>query len=300
MNSSTRSSASLSLSDPSLPSCSLHQIHLRQTKAHINLTTQFPESILHHRSTFISMSFAEQMSGLNGTPLQWDDYDFYDPSILFDSITWVHSGVGPSQRVFGIHKGLLCYHSFYFRAALIGSWSETAAANNTVVLDDEDPELFSCFNIWLYGQRFDLRWTFDELLDLYIFASRRLMRHFQNAIVDEMLIRVKIEGATMSTPLLNRAWNSAPRLHAFLVDVVVEKCDMNYADDIEDELLSAVTRRSTDLWRQSRIEWPIDEYGDREEMYVMRVAKPFGLSCERYHVHERKDNLCSAKRQIQQ
>lgn len=49
--------------------------------------------------------------------------------------------------VFGMHKGLLCRESLYFKAALEGHFKE---ATEGFVLDDEDPEVFQRFNTWLY------------------------------------------------------------------------------------------------------------------------------------------------------
>jgi len=216
---------------------------------------------------------------------QGTTYDIFDPLCIFTTITWLH--IGPSKRVFGIHKGLLCYHSLYFRAALTGPFSATAAANNTLILADEDPETFSRFNCWIYAHKFDAKWTLEDLFDMYIFASKRLIRRFQNAIVDEMLIRVRKAEGVMSTSLLNRAWSDTPTLRPFLVDTVVETSDLDAFPEFDPELSSAVTRRSTDLWRQSQIVWPVDE-----AMHVARVVEPFGWVCERFHVHEREDEHC--------
>lgn len=87
----------------------------------------------------------------------------------------------------------------------------------------------------------------------------------------------------MSISLLNHAWSDAPRLHPLLIDIVVETSDLDKFPDLETELLSAVTRRSTDLWRQSRV---VVEGGSREAMHVATVVGPFEWVCQRYHVHE--------------
>ncbi len=146
--------------------------------------------------------------------------------------------------------------------------------------------MFSRFNCWIYAGKFDSNCTLEELYDLYIFASKRLMRRLQNAIVDEMLIRVRTGEDVMSSSLLNHAWSDAPRLRPFLIDLVVETGDPNNFPDLEIKLLSAVTKRSTDLWRESRIGWSMVVGGSREAMHVARLVGPFEHVCQRYHDHE--------------
>ena len=64
-------------------------------------------------------------------------------------------GKGESERSFSIHKGVLCNHSTFFRAAVAGNFQE--AKSNVVHLPDADPEAFSTYAQWAYsGQIIEL------------------------------------------------------------------------------------------------------------------------------------------------
>ena len=65
---------------------------------------------------------------------------------LYDSI--VHVLVGPQKPKFGMDKGLLCYHSPFFKAAFTSPYKE--AFDGILVLEDESHHVFSLFNHWAY------------------------------------------------------------------------------------------------------------------------------------------------------
>ena len=141
---------------------------------------------------------------------------------LYDTIIYVN--VGQTQERFGIHKSLLSHHSSYFRAVLEGGFEES---ETEVINLDEDPDVFWGFNEWLYSgavpyQHYATdhgRWS--ALLNLYVFAEKRVIPSFQNALVDAM---IEFASGTESWPTIEirRAWvntaTSSP-LRTFLVDL---------------------------------------------------------------------------------
>lgn len=56
--------------------------------------------------------------------------------------------VGPLKETFYAHKKLLCSASEYFRRAYTSGLAE--AQSNTFWLEDDDPNVFTLFMIWLY------------------------------------------------------------------------------------------------------------------------------------------------------
>lgn len=110
---------------------------------------------------------------------------------LFETIVTVL--VGPDEKSYSLHKGLLCKHSSYFRAALTGSFVE--ATTQTVRLDEEDPAIFDLFVTWLYTQCIipndmsskDVDWQI--LAEQYVFAERRSSPSFKNAIIDTLAVK---------------------------------------------------------------------------------------------------------------
>lgn len=104
--------------------------------------------------------------------------------------------VGPQKETFTMHKETLSNSSLYFEAALEGKFKE--AKNSVIELPEDDVEIFRVFQIWLYtGQllltrdRSDHIWnlfTWETLVDLYIFGECRLISGFLNPVMD-LLIR---------------------------------------------------------------------------------------------------------------
>ena len=93
---------------------------------------------------------------------------------------------------------------------------------------NEDPEAFRVFNEWLYSGAVTYeqyathhgnRWS--ALFNLYIFAEKRIIPKFQNAVIDAM-IRFAEESETHSEKGINLVWMKTPTsspLRTFLVDV---------------------------------------------------------------------------------
>ena len=124
-----------------------------------------------------------------------------------------------------IHKNLLCHHSSYFKAALEGGFEESET--EVIDLRDEDPDVFWGFKEWLYSGAVTLKHykvhhgTWSALLDLYVFAEKRIIPRFQNALIDAM-INVCEENRTFPDTEIHLAWmntaTSSP-LRTFLVDL---------------------------------------------------------------------------------
>lgn len=158
---------------------------------------------------------------------------------LYDSIIYLH--VGPEKVKFGIHKGLLCRYSRYFSAALNGSFKE--AQTGIVDLADETIPVIRMFNLWLYTQKIVGRDSSEDvikcqdLIDLYIFAEKRVIPKLQDAailaLLKQMQTREKIPIAYVTRIWENTAEKSGLRrlfvdAAAHMVDLVVVFEDPRY------------------------------------------------------------------------
>ena len=154
----------------------------------------------------------------------------YSNRTLYDTIIYVK--VGPAQERFGIHKSLLSHHSSYFKAALEGGFEEPET--QVINLRDEDPKVFWAFNEWLYSgtvahQRYATNEKWSALLNLYVFAEKRIVPKFQNALIDAM---INLWGEIGSYPKteIHLAWvntaTSSP-LHKFLIHLYVRFVPMD-------------------------------------------------------------------------
>ena len=220
------------------------------------------------------------------------NYDIYNPAVLFDTIVWIHVGPPATKKVFGMHKGLLCHHSSYFKAALIGPFSQQPGAlKRVIVLEDENIQTFERFNSWIYSDLLSTHWTMRQLIDLYIFAEKRLIRRFQNSLMDMMTTMVEWDRQSISTRLANHAWKSSMKIRTFLVDTFVEQGNPSGAHGLEREFLAAVVRRYKELYNHAHFDRP-GRMPYEDDAHVMRVVLPFEFICERYHAHERGEPSC--------
>ena len=99
--------------------------------------------------------------------------------------------VGPEEKKFGIHKGLLCAHSSFFRAALEGSFKE--ARTGIVTLSEDDPVTFEVFKTWLYPMRLVTERNGQEgpcsdhrLCRLYVLGDVYGVLHLKNAVINAL------------------------------------------------------------------------------------------------------------------
>lgn len=106
-----------------------------------------------------------------------DDYGY---------IVEVNVGKDDNTRKFKIHKGLLCFYSGYFQAALNGRFDE--ARENVVNLASQSPATFLKFQHWLYSRRISLSHDFPsamhELVDLWIFGDAHAVLLLQNEVIN--------------------------------------------------------------------------------------------------------------------
>ena len=100
--------------------------------------------------------------------------------------------VGPSKVKFGIHKGLLCHHSSYFKAALTEGFKE--ALEGTIALDEDRVDVFKVFNTWLYTGTLcahegwtELKNDHNFLTKLYLFSDKRGVPALQNDSIDVII-----------------------------------------------------------------------------------------------------------------
>lgn len=153
--------------------------------------------------------------------------------------------VGSKKEDIGIHKGLLCEASPYFRAALQDGFKEAQAQK--IEWPEEDPRIVDIFQTWLYSRviKFDAK-PFDEsawftLIDLYAFADRYHLPALKDSVIDVLFNHLQ-EDTTfdISWAVFDKVYSmTSPRapLRRLIVDLAVHRSsrswDTDEADDIE-------------------------------------------------------------------
>lgn len=100
--------------------------------------------------------------------------------------------VGAEHTAFSIHKGVLCHHSSFFRAALSGDFKE--AHEGKVILDEDNAGIFKLVYYWMYlGRLYDqgpdtkkAHEVYRELAELWIFGDKRGMVSLKNDVIDTL------------------------------------------------------------------------------------------------------------------
>lgn len=149
----------------------------------------------------------------------------------YNNIVYVE--VGDDATTFGIHRGLLCRQSSYFKAALSSNLKE--AKEGAIVLESEDVGIFERFNLWLYTGRFlkegenvkDVGW--ETSFQIYIFAEKYGAHRLQNTTIDHMIKMNAVLKVLPGGPDIRRAWfgtSGAAPIKRFLVDLYARKADL--------------------------------------------------------------------------
>ncbi|KAF1988016.1 hypothetical protein K402DRAFT_403204 [Aulographum hederae CBS 113979] len=105
--------------------------------------------------------------------------------LLRDAFFKLQIGTGSSAYIRQVHEDLLCFHSPYFRKAILGRFQEIE--DRVIVLEDTDPNLLATYMDWVYfGTLPDIEEAVESMtedgflefpyenaiLALYIFADR--------------------------------------------------------------------------------------------------------------------------------
>ena len=105
--------------------------------------------------------------------------------------------MGDQSRSFYIYKGVLCYFSDYFKAALCGEFTE--ANSDSVTLDENNPHIFGFVFRWLFTGKLACADGNEEPLSqlelclIWIFADQKIMPQLQNDSIDELYSAISKE-----------------------------------------------------------------------------------------------------------
>lgn len=108
---------------------------------------------------------------------------------MFDTLIHLEIGTGDSKRTFEALKGVLCFYSGYFNAALNGRFRE--ATDYAVTMPTEDPLIFDLFLHWIHTRRFfestlepTVLLDYATLAKLWVFGDAHHVPLLQNVVSD--------------------------------------------------------------------------------------------------------------------
>ncbi|KAL8754540.1 MAG: hypothetical protein Q9199_004271 [Rusavskia elegans] len=205
---------------------------------------------------------------------------------LLDEI--VEIKVGPLDKTFKLHKGLLCEKASYFKTVYQspGDWKEKREG---LILKDVDPAIFQHFILWLYfGNIIDDDETMQSvkgmrLMQCYFFADERGIPGMQNQVIDTLLEKIKTT-KVLFVKHQRLIWENTPDgspLRRLLVDALAMT-----AIDIPEMLQ---TEENQALYNKSFI----------ADVLIAKCKHPITISgtefvkrrCE-YHIHDEVEPKC--------
>ncbi|KAK3686460.1 hypothetical protein LTR37_019779 [Vermiconidia calcicola] len=121
--------------------------------------------------------------------------DSFPSSDKFDTLVSIQIGTGEGQRTFEVFKGVFCFYSGYFTAALDGRFIE--GREGVVKLPTEDPVVFELFRHWIHTRCFfestlapEILLSFDMIGKLWIFGDAHDIQMLQNVVADILVAKV--------------------------------------------------------------------------------------------------------------
>jgi len=207
--------------------------------------------------------------------------------------------VGDEERVFAMHKGLLCSVSDYFAAALKGNFRE--ATELKIWFPEEPSWVFERFQLWLYSKQIldegetASSLNYRELEALYVFAESRCITKLQNHLLDLLIQKSDIEhsialpgrdlegtGSASSSPVQKLLVDFAAYKGKFRKSCPLQDCPKGYLVDLVRVLsgirdVNATMRK--DFWG-GRCEYHIHAEGEprcsggSEEQNMIRTLTP--------------------------
>jgi hypothetical protein len=207
--------------------------------------------------------------------------DSKQSSSAYGSQATVTIGNSDDRRTSHVDHGLLTFYSGYFQAALSGRW--TAAEDDAIKLDTENPQTFERFVSWLYTRSItdddDEKATCQLIIDLWLFADRREIPLLMNDMLDCLKERILTE-KTIPTTLLGTTYERTmpgSALRRMLVHAITSTASERLvADDLR------------------KVLWPKDALWDMMRE-LLKVPRPIAVGvadygktdiCPLFHTHE--------------
>jgi hypothetical protein len=207
-------------------------------------------------------------------------------------------GKGDSQKTFHMYRGLLCFHSAYFKNLFKGGFKE--AQSDTHMIPETAVQIFELFYTWVCTGTIDRSdGTCDSEIDhstitsLYAFADYIMAEELKNRAVELFLIRTyeAWECFLLGTQDLYDRTAEGCSLRRLHVDILLTIFDF---PDFRQSVKDLPTDFIADLFESSKAKDLVfgrPRYLTRE-LWCMGMREIF---CKNYHEHTKTSDLCSTR-----
>lgn len=186
-------------------------------------------------------------------------------------------------KSFFIHRGLLCFYSGYFSAALNGKFYESKTG--IIALETEQPEVFERFQHWIYTRRLcehsqtDTKaLDYKDIAQLWVFGDAHQIPILQNQVMD-LFKRKVVESWGLPIGQVNWIYlhtTESAHLRKFCIDIIGKTASAYMVSSIVNDhewAREPLIDLMKVIWKPEKSSWSKDE-----------VAK---LDMCQYHVHDR-------------
>ncbi|KAL9133647.1 MAG: hypothetical protein Q9175_005177 [Cornicularia normoerica] len=205
---------------------------------------------------------------------------------IYDTI--VDFKIGEDLTNFGIHREVLRRASSFFKERL--PTSETTKSNivtHSVVIKDEDPDIFRRFVTWLYSRKITLEsetymnTPWQIIIEVYSFAERNGIPHLQNTCVDTVIRKRRDGGLFPGQGDVNRLWEcpgNISQLRKLLLDLFATECNLKNAiasnGSYHSRFLQGLVQVLYDMKVKNTIYKEVDFWEKRQNYYVYDNENP--------------------------
>ena len=205
-------------------------------------------------------------------------------------------GERPITKEFQMHRGLLCFHSTYFKNLLDGPFME--GGSNSHDMPDVTIDTFQMFYTWLYTSNVtdidgvsDSDLPCDDFIYLYVFADYYMVQNLKNRALELYFLSVFkkwLLHPSLAEFIYDHTTASSP-LRLLHIDIMSELSSWaDWAEDVVDLPKEFIA----DLFDVCRKEWVVPgsgyglvRNGGKEGWFKAKR----GNFCERYHDHSKRE-----------
>jgi hypothetical protein len=192
--------------------------------------------------------------------------------------------------VFNMHRGLLCFHSEYFKNLLNGPFKE--GGSNAHTLSNVSSDTFTMFYNWMYtgrvvdcDQTADADLEFEDILNVYVFADFHMIPQLKNRALElfwQHMTKCWEVDLNLSSQIYDLTSESDP-LRKLHIDIIVETHELNDWHEDQERMPKEAIVDLFDSYRKLCIapgSMPGLDVGTSD--WILKTKKKF---CKRYHEH---------------
>lgn len=217
-----------------------------------------------------------------------------EPRNVYNHIVHVYVENGDMPEEFSVHHGRLAQTSPGLKAILAGTKSEEGVIldpdNGSLLMIDVGAETFRRFVHWLYDHKMmmegetvkDITW--DIMIDLYLFATKRGISKLQNHCIDAAILKQKKGKILPNQHTMNKLWvgnTNVAQMRQLFLHLYARECDLEIAiaknGGFHHRFLQGLVTTFYSMKKEGSTNKVVDFWVQRQKYYVYGDDNPVML-----------------------